>query len=119
MKLPRIFLLYILCQLVTWGVCAQLATTLQVLPPYSPYLSDYTSRANSMVISIINTTAQPMSIYFSGSVTGDNGVSAFTKQNFKPTVGLQIMPHATMQFTGTQLSPLFNWDMGTLQGVNT
>jgi TANFOR domain-containing protein len=98
---------------------AQIMVQLQVLPPYSPYLSDYTSRPNSMVISVTNTTAQPRTIYFSGSVTGDNGVSAQTKANFKPTYGLQISPNSTMQFTGAQLSPLFNWDMGTLQGVNT
>src|SRR5437016_5745203 len=86
------------CLLLLLGLHAQgqLTTNLQVLPPYSPYLSDYTSRQNAMIVSITNMSAQPMSIYFSGSVTGDNGVSAFTKQNFKPSVGLQILPHATM-----------------------
>jgi TANFOR domain-containing protein len=101
------------------GLSAQIITQLQVLPPYSPYLSDYTSRPNALIISVTNTTAQLRSIYFSGSVTGDNGVSAQTKQNYKPGQGLQIAPNATMQYTGAQLSPMFNWDMGTLQGVNT
>jgi hypothetical protein len=66
---------------------AQISTTLQVTPPYAPYLSDYTSRINAMVINLTNTTAQPQTVYFSGSVTGDNGVSAYTKQNFKPPAG--------------------------------
>ncbi len=96
----------------------QVTVQLQVLPPYSPYLSDYTSRPKAMVIIVINASAQPQSIYFTGSVTGDNGVSAQTKANYKPSQALRVAPGSS-SFTGTQLSPMFNWDMGTLQGVNT
>src|ERR1043165_5042981 len=38
----------------TVGAGAQVLTQLQVLPPYSPYLADYTSRTNAMIISVTN-----------------------------------------------------------------
>ncbi len=98
---------------------AQVSAQLQVLPPYSPFLSDYTSKANAMVVLLSNTDNKPHGVYFTGSVTGDNGVSAQTKQGYKPANAIQIAPNSSVQISGAQLSPFFNWDMGTLQGVNT
>src|ERR1043165_567518 len=113
-----IYLSLLLCCMPALSL-AQLTVQLQVLPPYSPYLSDYTSQPNRMVLVVTNTSAQARQLYFTGQVTGDNGVSARTKDGYKPARPLQVGPGAIQQLTGAQLSPQFNWDMGTLTGVNT
>ncbi|TAK37078.1 MAG: hypothetical protein EPO28_12680 [Saprospiraceae bacterium] len=89
---------------------------LQVLPPYSPYLSDYTSQPNRMVLTLVNLSPQPLEVALLASVRGDNGVSAYTQQDYRPPQPIVLQPNGTLSLTGVLLAPLF--DLGQMEFVN-
>jgi hypothetical protein len=102
------------------GTAQPLSVQLMISPRPSPYLSDWTQRVESQVVmTVTNPTSQIRTIYFTGSVTGDNGVSAMTKAGYKPPKGLQVPANTTTSYTGPQLKGLFVWDDIKSTGVNT
>ncbi len=83
---------------------------LQLLPPYSPYLSDYTSQPNRMVLTLVNLSPQPLQASLLATVQGDNGVSAFTQPSYRPPQPIFLQPNSTATFTGATLAPFFDLD---------
>ena len=112
------------CMALLFGTAAMIAQPLSVQlimsPQPSPYLSDWTQRVESQVVlTVTNTTSQIRTIYFTGSVTGDNGVSAQTKSGYKPPKGLQVPANTTTAYTGPQLKGMFVWEDIKSTGINT
>ena len=95
---------------------AQMVVNTTILPPYSPYLSDYATFGNKVVIMITNPTQAMRSVKLMGSITG-NGISISTTQNFQPPSPIIVQPNATITVTGNQLAPYYNTDNLTLQGI--
>ena len=96
---------------------AQMVVNTTILPPYSPYLSDYVSFGNKVVIMVSNPTPTLRSIKLMGSITG-NGISIKTSPNFMPSTPIIVQPMATIQVMGNQLAPYYNTDNLSIQGIS-
>ncbi|MBK9736572.1 MAG: hypothetical protein IPO92_17075 [Saprospiraceae bacterium] len=81
----------------------------QVLPPYSPYLSDYIGFKDKVVITLTNTTNNAQSIYLKAKLTSNTGFSAMTSDDYIPNSPIILNPNATVQLTGNnQLLDFFS-----------
>ena len=96
---------------------AQMVVNTTILPPYSPYLSDYVAFGNKVVIMVSNPTPTLRSIKLMGSITG-NGISIKTSPNFMPATPIIVQPMATIQVMGNQLAPYYNTDNLSIQGIS-
>ncbi len=70
----------------------QVAVNLQVTPPYSPYLSDYTDTPNKLILTLTLTsgTANGLDVYMQGEITGESGISINTKSDYKPATPIHL-----------------------------
>lgn len=108
---------FLLCSLLFAAVSdAQLVVNTTILPPYSPYLADYVSYGNKIVILVVNPTPITRNIKLMGSITG-NGISIKTKTNFMPSTPIMLAGTSTTQLLGSQLVSYYNTDNLTLQGI--
>ncbi len=95
---------------------SQLVVQTTVLPPFSPYLSDYVTFGNKVVVMVTNPTPTPRTIKLLGSITG-NGISISIPNTFIPPAPIVIPSSGTMQLSGSQLSPYYNTSNLILQGI--
>ena len=95
---------------------AQLQVQTQILPPYSPYLTDYVTYQNKVAMNIINPGMQTYQVRLQGKVSG-NGINVSIPTNFKPANPLIVMP-GTNKFTGNQLSPYFDGNNLIYSGIS-
>ncbi|MCC7297801.1 MAG: hypothetical protein IT244_05660, partial [Bacteroidia bacterium] len=95
---------------------AQVTVNVVLIPPYSPYFSDYLSYENKAIITIIKSTTFPNSIYLKGSIVGDNGVSLITKPGYKPGTPIDL-PNVTTVMNGAAIGEYFTWENTELTGT--
>ena len=95
---------------------SQLVVQTTVLPSYSPYLSDYISYSNKVIVMITNPTPTPRTIKLLGSITG-NGISISIPNTFIPPAPIVIPSSGTVQLTSNQISPYYNTANLLLQGI--
>lgn len=105
------------CFFFTTLMYSQLVVQTTVLPPYSPYLSDYTTYSNKVVVMVTNPTPTPRTIKLLGSITG-NGISISIPSNFVPPAPIVIPSSGTIQLSGNQLAPYYNTTNLLLQGIS-
>ena len=60
-----------------------------LVPPYSPFLTDY---AESATINLQNTTNQSLEVKLTGHLEGDSGYILFTKPNYLPPFAIELGP---------------------------
>ncbi|RDK87349.1 hypothetical protein [Marinirhabdus gelatinilytica] len=89
----------------------------QVLPPYSPYFSDYVSYENRLVIQFNNTTSVPKEIRLTATIIGDNGVSMVLAPSFVPPSPILVPPLGMTRLTGIQLQDYWNINAWQVSGV--
>lgn len=81
----------------------------QVLPPYTPYLSDYIGFKDKVVITLTNTTSNSQSIYLKAKLTSNTGFVAMTSGDYRPNSPIILNPNATIQLMGNnQILDFFN-----------
>ncbi|MBK8372997.1 MAG: hypothetical protein IPL20_16965 [Saprospiraceae bacterium] len=81
----------------------------QILPPYSPYLSDYIGFKEKVVITLTNTTGNTQNIYLKAKLTSNTGFLAMTSDDYIPNSPIILNPNATIQLAGNnQLLDFFN-----------
>ncbi|MBO6515746.1 MAG: hypothetical protein JJ975_04265 [Bacteroidia bacterium] len=95
---------------------AQLTVQTTVLPPYSPYLSDYYGYQNKVTVRIINPTNTTYQVRLQGHVKGGN-VNISVKQAYKPANAINAAPGITV-LKGGQLGPYFSENALTFQGIS-
>ena len=93
--------------------------TPQVIPPHSPYLSDYITSPNKIVLFVNNTSSSPVEMKFVVSLIGDNGVSISTSAQYVPPVKLSLAPGGSQRLSGLDLAPYFENSKVSYQGVST
>lgn len=101
------------------NVFAQITITVNAIPPYSPYVSDYINNPNKTIVTLIpipNRTGL-YSIYFKGTIEGDNGVSIKTKTGYKPSSPLVVSAISPSQLNISTLSAYFSTDNMLFTGV--
>lgn len=115
---------------------AQITVSVNVIPPYSPYVADYVNNASKTIITLIPTPNRSggYNVYFKGSIEGDNGVRIMTRTGYKPSSALRIsdmtptslniktlanyFSTSNMLFTGVTLNELVNGN-GLPEGTYT
>lgn len=98
---------------------AQVSVTVNIMPPYSPYYSDYSSlNAGKVLLIVRNLTATQKSIKIAGQLTGDNGVSIITKSTYMPLQPIVLQPNETKQLNGTALKDIFDLNSLNVYGID-
>lgn len=93
--------------------------TVTVIPPYSPYLSDYFSSSGRVLIRLSTLPTQPrLSIRLEGHVVGDNGVSIATSSSYRPALPLILEPGIPISLSGNDLREYFNTGNLSFTGAN-
>ncbi|SHI76443.1 hypothetical protein [Aquimarina spongiae] len=95
----------------------------QVLPPYSPYFSDYISYENRLVIQLINTVDASgggitRDVRLTATITGDNGVSLVLPPTFIPPVPISLPPMGVTRLTGIQLQDYWDINAWNVSGIS-
>jgi hypothetical protein len=80
----------------------EISISLSVMPPYSPYFSDYSDLLGQGIITLTNLTNQPQSIKVGGSITSDNGLAAFTSPDYQPASPIILGPFETKVMLANQ-----------------
>lgn len=107
----------------TCNAVAQLPSNVVInittIPPYSPYLSDYLVYENKTLINVtaIGTPGETYNLYFTGSITGDNGISIKTKSDQYPSQPFTIKANVPTNLTGNDLKEIFDLSMVDVVGT--
>lgn len=91
-----------------------------VLPaPHSPRLEDYSGRnLSTQLITVTNLSTNPQSIKLKGQITGNNGVSIFTKNEYTPPLPLELLGNETRVLTAGDFSVIFGESAIGFNGVD-
>ncbi|MEL7004549.1 MAG: hypothetical protein AAFN93_17715, partial [Bacteroidota bacterium] len=90
----------------------------QVVPPYSPYLSDYTGHDNRIILLLTNNEIrESVDISLAGTLEGDNGVSIEIPVDYRPPAPITLGPRETIRLTGLRLADYFNEQSLRVSGV--
>ncbi len=112
--------LVILISKISLAQITNVNVSLNVLPPYSPYIADYVNYQNKTLITLIpnGMPSDVKEVYFRASVVGDNGISVYTKSNFKPAQGIQIQGSMPKALNSIALQNSFEENNVTVTGIN-
>jgi TANFOR domain-containing protein len=91
----------------------------QVAPPYSPYLSDYTTAPNKLLVRLVNTSQTMVQVRLAGTITGTNGVRITIPTTFIPSQPIVLPPGGMVQLTQLQLSEYLNPSILQITGITT
>lgn len=97
--------------LVSMPLTAQndVVVTTQLIPPYSPYLSDYVGMQNKIVITLTNTTNKQQQLRLVGSVKGqNNGIIIAVPKEFMPSKAIVLNANQSRQLVGVELKEYFD-----------
>ncbi|BAV10035.1 Carboxypeptidase regulatory-like domain-containing protein [Filimonas lacunae] len=98
---------------------AQVNITIGVTPPYSPYLSNYTSSdANKVFMTLQNTTNNTLQVRLAGSATGDNGIAIQSKPGFVSSQMITLAPFQVRQLNGSALSEILDLNNFDIKGID-
>lgn len=113
---------FLFFSLVCYQIQAQFPINIQtiVTPPYSPYLSDFINKPNKLMLVVTNTSASPISLRFSVSFIGDNGISLTTDPGFNPKSPIAIMPGQSRTFNSqsSEMREYFTTKGFTIIGID-
>src|SRR6056297_2326062 len=75
-----------------------------VIPPYSMYLSDYMQGSNQVVVTLVNQSmSESQRIRLQWRLTGNNDVKAYTEQEAMPRQPIVLQPGQSMTLSAQEL----------------
>ncbi|WEK21416.1 MAG: hypothetical protein P0Y49_09725 [Candidatus Pedobacter colombiensis] len=90
---------------------------LTIVPPYSPYYSDYSgANASKVFVVLQNMSRQPVQLKLHGKLTGDNGLMITTKPNYMPSQPIILNGGEVKQLNGISLKDIFDLDNLDISG---
>ncbi|WP_199140844.1 hypothetical protein [Pedobacter sp. ASV12] len=93
--------------------------TVNIIPPYSPYYSDYSGPNASKVLLIIqNTSPGQLKLKLTGQLQGDNGIKISTKSTYVPLQPIILNPRETKQLNGLALKDIFDLNSLNVYGID-
>ncbi|MBP6730591.1 MAG: carboxypeptidase-like regulatory domain-containing protein [Chitinophagales bacterium] len=92
MKKPSICILtlFFFLAYLTTRAQSDVIATIQVIPPYSPYLSTYVDQPNKLLLTLTNISRGPLRVKLWVRMSSDNGVSVTTAANFQPSRAIDL-----------------------------
>ncbi|MGI6370834.1 MAG: hypothetical protein GX372_00750 [Ignavibacteria bacterium] len=92
--------------------------TLQIPPPYSPYIVDYLNGTPNSVAIIRNISNSEQKIKFVGTITGDNGIKIQTNENYSPLQPLVLNPMETKVLNSATFKNYYKADNFDVSGFD-
>lgn len=99
------------------GALQAVTVEVQVLPPYTPHLTDYLGSQNKVLITLRGGADRLDTIRLSCELTGDNGVRIVSDPAYRPAQPIIVNPRTPIQLTGSALAPYLEYSRATLTGV--
>ncbi|WP_316772509.1 carboxypeptidase-like regulatory domain-containing protein [Pedobacter frigiditerrae] len=97
----------------------QVSINVNILPPYSPYYSDYSGTNASKVLLIVrNLTSIQKRIKLTGELKGNNGIRISTKSTYIPLQPIILQPNETKQLNGAALRDVFDLNSLNVYGID-
>lgn len=97
----------------------EVSITVNILPPYSPYYSDYSgANAGKVLLIVRNLTNTQKRIKLTGELNGTNGIKINTKSTYVPLQPIILQPNETKQLNGTALKDIFDLNSLNVYGVD-
>jgi|GEM_PF-1437235 len=114
-----LFLVLILSFSTKMALAQSVNINVNIIPPYSPYYSDYAGPNASKVLLILqNLTNTTKTIKLTGQLEGDNGIRISTKSNYVPLQPIILNPNQTRQLNGLALKDIFDLNSLNVYGVD-
>lgn len=110
------FVLLFLTQFVWSQTAPSVNVTVQVLPPYSTYLSDYVNSSNKVLLTLMSYTNA--SVKLKAIITGDNGIVVATADSYRPSTPLQLTAYQSKMLTGIDLRNYLEFNSVTVSGID-
>lgn len=95
-----------------------LQVSLNVSPPYSPYVSDYFSIQGKTIVTIVNPQVDAFQVKLVGRIEGDNGVVLSTSPSYVPPSPINVPAFGSVTLYGNQLERYFDINTVSLQGIS-
>ncbi len=93
--------------------------TVNVLPPYSPYIQDYPGAGNRVHVFVSNLSGKHLTVRLLGKLEGDNGVTIRTLPNYRPVHPLQLLAtDVNRMISRSELEGLFDLNQIEVQGMD-
>lgn len=96
---------------------AQVNIQVSILPPYQSNITIYGSRPDLVLINLVNTSSQELSIQLHGSIVGDNGIVLSSKTHTRSSHPIILPPLGTIQLNGMEISNIFDLNQVNLVGI--
>lgn len=111
--------LLLLFSITVYGQNNAIQISVVVAPPYSTKISDYTSNPGKIIATVrnISPTGGTASIYLSGSITGESGISVTSAPGYKPIQPIVIAPGASKVLTINNIGDVFDEDHLNYEGI--
>jgi TANFOR domain-containing protein len=118
-QLSRLFLFAILLIPFIGRAQNEVVPTVQVIPPYSPYLTTYVDQPNKVLLTLQNTTGSTLNVKLWVRISGDNGVSVTTSANFNPSqpIVLTAFQNKLLSFNSYETRDYFDANNVDLVGI--
>lgn len=121
-RLGSVLLSTVVLMVILWAQTAtaqnDIILVTQVLPPYSPYLSDYVSYEQKILVTLQNTKPVAKQIRLTGAFSGENGIAVTIPPGFKPAQPVMLGPNQTLMLSGVQLKEYINPDVLSFAGIS-
>lgn len=115
-------LLFVACSLLISSAAlfaqTEINLTVQLIPPYSPYLSDYVGPQAKMIVTLQNTTNVARDVRFVGTLEGDNGVKIVIPDAAKAAFPVVVPANGMATVFGKDLDGYLDPDKLQLSGIS-
>ena len=120
-KGKRIILLFggILWSIFTLAQMNPVSVSIMVAPPYTSSISDYMTIPNKITVTLthMSPTQPDIDLYLKLGIVGDNGVSAFSDDDYKPVEPITLQQGTTRIINTDNISDAFNINHITIEGT--
>ncbi len=98
---------------------AQVNITVNVIPPYSNKLSDYTTDPGKVFITLQNISPDgaTLKVYLMGVIRGESGIRIYTRPGYKPPDPITLLPGAVYVVNQQNLGAIFNTAQLVYEGI--
>ncbi len=113
----RILIWLLLLPVLSFAQSYPVMVTALVYPPYSTQFSYYVDHPNKIMVSLLNTSPQPLEVYLAGNFSGDNGIDIRTEDGYKPATPISLMPNIPFQLTQYNIGDVFSTNNLVYSGI--
>jgi len=95
------------------------AVNVMVMPPYTSSISDYMTIPNKIMITLTHSALDypDIDLYLKVSINGDNGVRAFSEENFKQSMPITLQRNTSIVMNVEDISEAFNLQHIIIEGT--